>query len=108
MANDQLDALVALLRAGADPDERRGDVPTPLSVAAQLGHREVVLTLLASAAHVNAACNKDRTALIEGALAGHGEIVRLKFALLRGRTILALSVLLGVAVASLPWQALKC
>lgn len=62
---DDLLAVNALLQGGADCDIRNGDEMTPLMVAAGLGHHDIVETLIAHGANVNAKNPLGWTALMK-------------------------------------------
>lgn len=70
-----LDAVAALLAAGASPD--RGFEHAPLEAAAAHGHLEVARSLLRAGARVDAEGEDTRTALMAAAAAGQLEVVAL-------------------------------
>jgi ankyrin repeat protein len=71
-----LTAVKALLKAGANADFRRESVgDTPLMAASAKGHLDVVRTLLAGGAQVNARSANGGTALLDAARPGHLTIV---------------------------------
>ena len=61
------------LKAGADPNAAAEDGSTPLMVAAQYGHSEVLQLLLEAGADKNAAKTNGVTALLVAAQNGHVE-----------------------------------
>jgi ankyrin repeat protein len=69
-----------LIEAGADVNLRNSFGVTPLWMASQGGHTEVVKLLLASKADVNVAYTDGRTPLWQASLNGHTEVVKLLLA----------------------------
>lgn len=71
-----LEALVALVEAGADLEAADDERWTPLMCAAENGHIECVHILVAHAANLDARSNEQDTALILAAYYGHERVVR--------------------------------
>ncbi|KXZ43634.1 hypothetical protein GPECTOR_84g310 [Gonium pectorale] len=71
-----LEAVAALLQAGADKDAADETSATPLHIAAENGHVEVVAALLQAGANKEAAAETGATALYIAAENGHEEVVR--------------------------------
>ena len=66
---------LALLEAGADPDQHSGDGEVPLHVAAFEGSEECVRILLQRGANVNARTDEGKTSLMNAAQGGFARIV---------------------------------
>ncbi len=74
----QLEIARLLLEYGAGVNEQNKDGNTPLRVAAERGHSEVVKLLLeTNKVDINRPDNRDRTALMFAARKGHLEVVKL-------------------------------
>lgn len=73
----KLSIVRALLKAGANPGDRRYSGSTPLVVAAAQGHTKIVQLLLDHGADVDEDDSEGGTALIEAAAGGHEDIVDL-------------------------------
>lgn len=71
-----LPAVQALLRAGADPDQRNRSGSTALMQAATAGHLPVVEALVASKADVNAGNTEGWSALLNAVMQNHVEVTR--------------------------------
>ena len=71
-----LDAVRALVDAGASVDQAVDDGATPLCIAAEDGHLEVVRALVGAGASVELAMNDGATPLFIAAQRGHLEVVR--------------------------------
>jgi ankyrin repeat protein len=69
--------VVALASLGADMNAESGDGATPVFIAAQEGHLEVVKALASLGANVNAARQSGATPVFVAAAQGHVEIVRI-------------------------------
>ncbi|KXZ41102.1 hypothetical protein GPECTOR_794g17 [Gonium pectorale] len=69
-----VEAVAALLQAGANKDAEDKDGATPLYVAAEKGHVEVVAALLQARANKEAANKDGATPLYAAAMNGHGEV----------------------------------
>lgn len=67
--------LVLLLAAGADPDQKRHDLATPLWIAAQMGHDHIVKTLLQHGAFVDSVRVDGATPLFKASHKGHAHVV---------------------------------
>lgn len=67
--------LVLLLAAGADPDQKRHDLATPLWIAAQMGHDHIVKTLLQHGAYVDSVRVDGATSLFKASHKGHAHVV---------------------------------
>jgi ankyrin repeat protein len=85
LTEDLVAADVALIRIlledGADVDMRNKYGATPLFMASQNGHTEIVRLLLAANANVDAPCTSDgATPLLMASYRGHTEIVKLLLA----------------------------
>ncbi len=76
-AAGQPENVMALLDAGADPNERRMQGLTPLHVAAREGHAGVAEMLLKRGAKVNSTNDSGHTALYTAAHANRLEVVKL-------------------------------
>lgn len=72
----QVEAVRALLKAGAEPDGRNGGM-TPLAAAALRGHASVVRVLLRAGAQPNATGLNGQPPLISALQLGHTDTVRL-------------------------------
>ncbi|QRK11871.1 ankyrin repeat domain-containing protein [Archangium violaceum] len=78
MAGD-LARVEALLAAGADPNPFDADGRTPLMVAAENGHEELVRTLLAAGADPILTDRMSESALTKAAAHGHGRVAALLY-----------------------------
>ncbi len=72
---DTVRSLLATSKADVNGRDENGN--TPLILAAQNGHNEVIMALLAAKADVRAKNNQGQTALDLAAAGGHDECVRL-------------------------------
>src|SRR5262247_2369778 len=66
-----VDAVAAMLKAGADVDARDRHGQTGLMLAAHCGHRAVAEALIAAGANLDAAAKYNLTALMLAIVAGH-------------------------------------
>jgi len=75
--NNSVDAVRALLEAGADVNATQHGGYTPLIQAAAAGKKEMVQVLVECGARLDAKCDQGKTALDYARERGHAEIVKL-------------------------------